>query len=127
MTLLLVLAGGALGAVCRFLVDAAVTSRLPAGRPWGTFVVNVAGSALLGLAAGAGSGLPGWIGPLVGTGFCGALTTYSAFAYETVGLAADRHSRRRAAGYVVATLVVGLGAAALGWLAGARILGNTPI
>ncbi|MEV0728587.1 CrcB family protein [Polymorphospora sp. NPDC050346] len=123
MTLLLVLAGGALGAVCRFLVGQAVTGRLP----WGTFGVNVVGSALLGLVAGAGSALPGWIGPLVGTGFCGALTTYSAFAYETVDLASGRHSRLRAVGYVAGTLLVGLAATAVGWLAGDRFLGGTPI
>lgn len=119
MTLLLVLAGGAFGAVGRFLVDRVVTTRFAVGLPWGTFVVNVAGSALLGLVAGLGSGLPGWVGPLVGTGFCGALTTYSAFAYETVVLGAGPRGRLRALGYVAGTLVAGLGAAAAGWLLGA--------
>ena len=116
MTLLLVLAGGAVGATCRFLIDRAATRRTGGTLPWGTFIVNVVGSLLLGLVAGAGSGLPGWLGQLVGTGFCGALTTYSTFGYETVRLAGDGPGGRlRALLNVTATLVVGLGAAALGW------------
>jgi CrcB protein len=116
MTLLLVLAGGAVGATCRFLIDRAVTQRTGGTLPWGTLLVNVIGSLLLGLLAGAGSGLPGWLGELAGTGFCGALTTYSTFGYETVRLAGGgRGGVVRALLNVTATLVVGLGAAAFGW------------
>jgi fluoride exporter len=119
MTLLLVLAGGALGAVCRFLVDRVASSRLGSALPWGTLIVNVAGSLVLGLLAGTGSALPGWLGALAGTGFCGALTTYSTFSYETVRLAGGGTSGRgRAILNVAATLVAGLGAAALGWWLG---------
>lgn len=119
MTLLLVLAGGALGAVCRFLVDRVASSRLGSALPWGTLIVNVAGSLVLGLLAGTGSALPGWLGALAGTGFCGALTTYSTFSYETVRLAGEGTSGRgRAVLNVAATLVTGLGAAALGWWLG---------
>ncbi|GAB3148746.1 fluoride efflux transporter CrcB [Micromonospora sonneratiae] len=117
MTLLLVMAGGAVGAACRFLVDRAVTARTNGALPWGTLLVNVAGSLLLGLLAGAGSTLPGWLGQLVGTGFCGALTTYSTFSHETVRLAdSGPGGRPRALLYVAVTLTLGLGAAALGWL-----------
>jgi CrcB protein len=119
VTLLLVLAGGALGAVCRFLVDRVASSRLGSALPWGTLIVNVAGSLVLGLLAGTGSALPGWLGALAGTGFCGALTTYSTFSYETVRLAGEGTSGRgRAVLNVAATLVTGLGAAALGWWLG---------
>jgi CrcB protein len=107
MTLMLVLLGGAFGAVARYLVGDALRGR---SLPWGTFLVNVAGSALLGLLAGFGTGLPGWVGSLVGVGFCGALTTYSTLALETVQL-----TRTYALINVGLTLAVGLSAAAVGW------------
>ncbi|MGW0435240.1 fluoride efflux transporter CrcB [Micromonospora sp. NPDC003197] len=116
MSLLLVLVGGALGATIRFLVDRWVTAWIGAALPWGTLVVNVSGSLLLGLLAGAGSALPGWLGYLLGTGLCGALTTYSTFSHETVRLAdSGPGGRVRALLNVVATLTLGLGAAVLGW------------
>lgn len=121
MTLVLVMVGGAVGAAGRFLVDRAVTARLGRALPWGTFTVNVAGSLLLGLLAGAGSALPGWLNWLLGAGFCGALTTYSTFGYETVQLAGQgRTGRIRALLNVVLTLAAGLAAAALGWLVASR-------
>lgn len=116
-SLLLVMVGGAVGAGCRFLVDHAITRRRSGPLPWGTLVVNVAGSLLLGFVAGAGRALPGWLGDLVGTGFCGALTTYSTFAHETVRLAGSGRPRPLWAGLNVAvTLVAGIAAAAAGWL-----------
>jgi CrcB protein len=115
VSVLLVLLGGAVGAVCRFTVDRAVTGRAGTAWPWGTFTVNVAASTLLGLLAGAGAALPGWLGTLAGTGFCGALSTYSTFGYETVRLLDDGPAgRRRALLNVAATLVVGVAAAAAG-------------
>jgi CrcB protein len=104
-----------------FLVDRSVTARTGGTYPWGTFVVNLAGSLLLGLLGGAGSALPGWLGVFAGTGFCGALTTYSTFGYETVRLAEQGWpGRGRALLNATATVVVGLTAAALSWLAGQR-------
>ncbi|GAA4678244.1 fluoride efflux transporter FluC [Phytohabitans rumicis] len=107
MTLVLVLIGGAFGAVARHLAGHLLRDRV---LPWGTFLVNVAGSALLGLLAGFSTILPGWVGSLVGVGFCGALTTYSTFGLETVRL-----PRRYAILNVALTLAAGFGAAALGW------------
>lgn len=86
MTLLLVMLGGAVGAPLRYLTDRAMSARFDPVFPWGTFSVNIAGSLLLGLLVGAAAALPGWLSPLVGTGFAGALTTYSTFGYETVRL-----------------------------------------
>lgn len=122
VTLLLVLLGGAAGALSRFLVDRAVTARTADGRlPWGTLVVNLVGSVLLGLLAGAGSAVPGWFGLLAGTGFCGALTTWSTFGYETVRLArSGRSGRRWAVANIAVTLVAGLAAVLLGWTIGSR-------
>ena len=106
MTVLLVIIGGAVGAVCRY-----AAGRLTLDRPaWATFAVNVTGSLILGLLAGLGAGLPAWVGALVGTGFCGTLTTYSTFAYETITL-----GRWWGAVNAAASLAVGIAAAALGF------------
>jgi len=117
MTLVLVALGGAVGAVARHLVSA--WSRRRFTFPYGTLVVNVAGSFTLGflagLAAGA-DGLPAWVRALAGTGFCGALTTYSTFGFETVHLGRTQ-SWRQASINAAATLGAGLGACWLGWLA----------
>ncbi|GAB2973911.1 fluoride efflux transporter CrcB [Nocardioides montaniterrae] len=112
MSVLLVLLGGAIGAPARYLTDVMVTSRHRAPFPWGTFAVNAAGSMLLGLVAGAAP--TAWVSSLVATGFCGALTTYSTFGFETVRLLEERKPQV-AATYVVLSLLAGLGALSLGW------------
>lgn len=109
MTLLLVALGGAFGASLRYLVDRAVQSRHDSVFPWGTFVANVAGSLVLGLVAGSS----GAVYALAGAGFCGALTTYSTFSYETLRLLEDG-SRFCALANVVASVLAGLGAMVLG-------------
>lgn len=101
---LLVALGGALGAVIRYAAG------LVAPGPRATLLVNVAGSLLLGAVA---ADSPAWVLTLLGSGVAGALTTYSAFALETVELAP-----RRAAGNVLATLALGSAAFALGWWLG---------
>lgn len=59
--------------------------------PWGTFAVNVAGSAVVGFLLGAQVhlGLPSAAFALLGTGLCGGLTTFSTFGYETLRLLED--------------------------------------
>ncbi|CAN5884152.1 N/A [soil metagenome] len=82
--------GGALGATGRYLVSTFAVERWGVAFPYGTLFVNVAGSLLLGVVAGIfarGTGLPDSVRLLVGVGFCGAFTTFSTFAVETVGLA----------------------------------------
>ncbi|GHH62734.1 putative fluoride ion transporter CrcB 2 [Streptosporangium violaceochromogenes] len=108
MILLLVAVGAAVGAPLRYLTDRAVQSRHDAVFPWGTLTVNVAGSALLGFLV----ALPadGAVLALAGSGFCGALTTYSTFSYETVRLA-EGGARLLAAANVAASVLAGLGAA----------------
>lgn len=86
----LVALGGAIGAPLRYVADLAVQSVHDTVFPWGTFAVNVVGSLLLGLVAGAVSaGAPEWILTFVGTGVCGALTTFSTFGFETFRLLQD--------------------------------------
>ncbi|MFC6886436.1 MULTISPECIES: fluoride efflux transporter FluC [Actinomadura] len=115
--LVLVALGAALGAPLRYLTDRAVQSRHGTVFPWGTFTVNVAGSALLGFLAALPAG--GGVMALAGTGFCGALTTYSTFGYETLRLA-EEGAKTSAALNAVASIAAGLGAAYCGMtLAGA--------
>jgi CrcB protein len=84
MTWLLVALGAAAGAAARYLTDVAV-SRRRSGFPWGTLVVNVTGSFAVGVVAGAALA-PAWVA-LLGTGFCGAFTTWSTLALDAVMLA----------------------------------------
>lgn len=116
MTVVLVLAGGALGAPLRYLTDLFVQGRHDSVIPWGTFSVNVVGSLLLGAIASAVavSGLPNAVMTFAGTGLCGALTTFSTFGFETVRLL-EEGSWMEAAGNAILSLVVGLGAVSLGW------------
>lgn len=111
MTLLLVLAGGAVGAPLRYVTDRLVQKRHDQVFPWGTLVVNVAGSFLLGALLGtAGAGLlPPWVAPLVGVGFCGALTTFSTFSFETLRLL-EESALVEAGLNVVVTLLAGIAA-----------------
>ena len=123
MTVLLVLLGGALGAPLRYVVDLMVQSRHDSVLPWGTFVVNAAGSLVLGATAGgvAAAGGPDWVLTLAGTGFCGALTTFSTFSFETVRLAEER-ALRAAAVNVAGSVVVGAAACAAGWSIASALL-----
>ncbi len=112
MTPLLVVVGALVGAPLRLLATriAARGGRDPAP---GTLVVNVAGSGLLGVVLGL-SAVPADVVALIGTGFCGTLTTFSTFGADVVRLAEER-TLGRAVGYLAATLVLGLGAAAAGY------------
>ncbi|GAB1689113.1 fluoride efflux transporter CrcB [Krasilnikovia sp. M28-CT-15] len=113
MTLVLIVLGAAVGAPLRYLADRAVQARHDSLFPWGTFAVNVSGSLLLGLLTGLPVG-PAW-SALLGTGFCGALTTYSTFSFETLKLARDG-ARLLAVANVAGSLLAGLGAAYVGLL-----------
>jgi CrcB protein len=123
MTVLLVLLGGALGAPVRYVVDLMVQSRHDSVMPWGTFVVNAAGSLVLGATAGgvAAAGGPDWVLAMAGTGFCGALTTFSTFSFETVRLA-EEGALRAAAVNVAGSVLVGAAACAAGWSVATALL-----
>lgn len=112
MTALLVALGAAVGAPLRFVLATRLDGRLP----WGTLAVNVSGSFALGVLSAlslsesaSGSLSEGGLA-LLGVGFCGGFTTYSAFAVQTHALGV-----RRGAAYAAATVVLSLGACALGF------------
>lgn len=116
MTVLLIALGAGIGAPARYLTDRAMQARhRTAAFPWGTLTVNVFASLVLGVLVGARLD-PGLVA-LFGTGFCGTLSTYSAFSYETLRLSAAG-ARRQAVLNVLLTLLAGIGAAALGWALG---------
>ena len=112
---------GAAGAVTRYVVDGVVTDRTNGRFLWGTLVVNVTGSLLFGLVTGLGlsHGFPRTPRLILGTGFCGAYTTFSTFTFETVRLleeGAPRSALWNAAGTLAAgtmAAAAGLGIAAL--------------
>lgn len=106
---------GAAGAVARWAVHRAVEARSVSALPWGTIVVNLTGSLVLGVVTGLviAHGLDADVRTVVGTGFLGSYTTYSAFAYETFALADDGDLRAGAIN-VVGSVAAGLAAAAIG-------------
>ncbi|WP_433561018.1 fluoride efflux transporter CrcB [Nocardia sp. CA-151230] len=112
MTALLVILGAMAGAPARYLTDRAIQTRHDSVFPWGTLTVNLTGCLILGSLTGAAVSSPTYA--LVGTGFCGALTTYSTFGYETIRLAEQR-SYLYATLNVAVSIIAGLGAALLGY------------
>jgi CrcB protein len=110
VTALTVAVAAGLASVLRFLAGHHLDRRVP----WGTIAVNVVGSFVIGVVSGAG--LPEDVAVPLATGFCGGLTTYSAFAVQT-------RDRGRRLGPLVAllTLPPALLACALGYVVGAAV------
>lgn len=116
----LVAVGSAVGGNLRYWLGRWIDGQAwPGGLPWGTLVVNVSGSFLLGFFAVA---FLERVAParreaylLLGTGFCGGYTTFSTFEYETYKLAREGHYPA-ALGYVAASCVAGFAAVAAGAL-----------
>lgn len=115
LTLLLVAAGGAAGAVARYLVSLRVQAWVGTGFPWGTLAVNLIGCVLLGLVMWLTTGFVATPEgrALVAVGFLGAFTTFSTFGIETV-LLLQRGELVRAGGYVMASVVFGVLGAFIG-------------
>ncbi|WP_334172619.1 fluoride efflux transporter CrcB [Sinomonas sp.] len=83
---LLGLAGG-LGAAARFILDGLIRARVRTALPVGTILINISGSFLLGLIAGATlRGAPPELQAIAGTGFLGGYTTFSTASVETIRL-----------------------------------------
>jgi len=121
MIALLTLLVGAAGAVTRFLVDAEVKRHWPTTFPWATFGINVTGSLLLGILAGAVlfHDQPSAWQTVVGTGFCGGYTTFSTASFETVRLVqqnARGQALLNALGSLIASVAACAGGLALLWI-----------
>lgn len=123
MRYLLVAGFGALGATARYAVDGWVSNVSRGQFPWGTLLINVVGSFLLGVLVQLTTDRmlphPYWRVAL-GIGFLGAFTTFSTYAYESVRLA-DGAAWALAAANVVAMTVLGL-VAAFGGIAVGRAI-----
>lgn len=106
---------GALGAPARFLTESVVRRVRPGAFPLGTLLVNASGSLALGVIVGLASSatLDADARVVIGTGFLGAYTTFSTYAYETVRLAEDGQ-RRLAAVYALVSVLIGASMAAVG-------------
>lgn len=123
MALALIALGGAGGAVSRYLVDTLVSERVGAEFPWGTFVVNMTGSFVLGVLfalAVERDVLPSDIRLPVMTGFVGAYTTFSTLMLETWRLA-ETGSTVAAVANIVGSVAVGLTVMAGGLVVGRAI------
>jgi CrcB protein len=112
---------GGFGAVARFVLDGFVRERTSMRFPWGTLVVNVSGSLILGFVTGLvlASAAPEELRLVAGTGFLGGYTTFSTASFETVRLV-DQRQFRLALLYGVGTLLLTVCVATLGLCLGSR-------
>jgi CrcB protein len=106
---------GAVGAPLRYVIDGMVSDPAPATFPWGTFVVNMSGSFVLGLVTGLVlyHAFPANGRLIIGVGLIGAYTTFSAFTFEAASLI-ERRELRLAALNIGGSVLVGAAAAAAG-------------
>lgn len=121
-TWLAVACGGALGSLARFWLAAAVTMLTGPRFPWGTLLINVLGSFIIGLVAGvtltpARVPMHPDLRVFLMVGVCGGFTTFSAFSLQTLELL-QSGDVWPASGYIVASVVVCLVAVWGGWLLG---------
>lgn len=123
MQLVLVALGGALGAVCRYLLGNVVSRTLGSPLPWGTFVINLVGCLAMGFLMTViveRELLPAAWRLFLCVGLLGGFTTFSSFGYETLMLVAEGNILA-AAGYSCGSVILGLAAAGIGVLAARAI------
>lgn len=111
MIVLAALAGG-VGASLRLITDGVVRSVAGTRLPWGTLLINIVGSAALGTLVGTGPTKA--VGLIVGTGLLGGFTTFSTASFESAALVLEKRWTG-AIVYALATLVLSVAAAALGY------------
>jgi CrcB protein len=116
--------GGMFGASARYGLSVVMPTK-PGQFPWGTFLTNVSGAAVLGLLLVLLTErfAPGrYVRPFLGTGVIGSYTTFSTYMVETAELVKDGHSGLAVA-YVLVSLQAGLGAVWMGIVAGRSLVG----
>ncbi len=120
----LVALGGALGSVSRFLLGPALQRAFNATFPVGTLFINILGSLILGFVMRLtieGVNVTPEARAFIAIGFCGGFTTFSTFTYEAIRLLEDGEGSR-AALYILASVLLSLGAAFLGLVAARELL-----
>ena len=117
MAILMVALGGAAGSVLRYLLGLWVTRAVGEGFPWGTLLINVAGSFIIGwLATGARPDAV-TLRLLLMVGFCGGFTTFSSFSLQTLELL-QQGAWIAAWGNVLGSVTLCLAATSAGWAIG---------
>jgi len=112
-----VMVGGAVGSVLRIIIRD-WSAAIPGDFPWGTFGVNILGAFLLGFFVTITvevTRIRSHYRAGIAEGFLGGFTTFSTFMYEGVALIKDNETKN-ALLYVTLTMVLGIGAFAIGWL-----------
>ena len=125
MLLLYIALGGGLGAIARYVLGGWVQVATGATFPWGTLLINVSGSLLLGFLYVLLEGSPAareWRA-FVGIGFCGGYTTFSTFSYETARLLQDGQLGR-AGTYILASALLSIAGALVGFRLASAVLGR---
>jgi len=125
MTVLWIAVGGALGSLARYYLSEALALAFGAAFPWGTVLVNISGSFLIGFVAGGGGEHGRWIESAFArqflmVGLCGGYTTFSAFSLQTLSML-QAGDVARAGLNVAASVVLCVAAAGLGFTAAAAL------
>jgi fluoride exporter len=116
--------GAALGGVSRYYLASSIQQRLGTSFPWGTLVVNVTGSLLLGFVLRYALSTPAVsveMRALLTTGFCGGYTTFSTFSFETAALL-EEGQYERAGAYVLGSVVLSIVATICGLILARELL-----
>jgi len=117
-------AGAAVGGVSRYYLASSLQQRFGVAFPWGTLVVNVTGSLLLGFLIRYALATPAIsveLRALLTTGFCGGYTTFSTFSFETAALI-EEGQYERAGAYVLGSVVLSLLATICGFILARELL-----
>jgi fluoride exporter len=107
--------GGVVGTLSRFYLGKWISSRVTSRFPWGTWIINLTGSFIIGVlfSLHTKQEISDLMWLMIGTGFCGGYTTFSTFGYETIQLV-QKGEVVKAGVYVVTSVLLGLLCALVG-------------